>query len=1022
MGSESNSSGTGTHVAPVAALARLADRLPDLIYRYELRPTRRFSFVSAAAERMTGYTPAEHYADPDLGLRIVHPDDREALERMIRDESDFEKPVLLRWIRKDGRVLWTEQFNVPIRDEQGRLVAIEGVARDVTHAHEARLTVEAICHALRDLVLVLDRDGNYRYILPSRADLSYRPASELLGQRLDDVFPPDEAQRFLTAIRTTLETGDPTRLEYSLEIQQRTIWFEASIVPFGADATLWVIRDVTERVEREAEIRRAQKFASAVLDALASSICVVDPNLRIVAVNRSWRSLAALRGLNPEAVGPGHSYVDVCRYAGGPESDQVEAMAAGIREVVQGLRSEFCLEYPWAAAGESRWISARVTPCPEAGEGFVLISHVDISPQHRAEMALRDSETRYRNLFMFSPDPIVVDVNGEVALANTAALRLLGCQQDEDVIGKSLAAFLTPQSQAAFADAMREAREGIVVPSVELLMDTADRVSLIVDARMAPFPLGHAQAVHIILRDVTGARALERERRRLATAIEQAAEAIVITDPNAHILYVNPAFERITGYSRDEVLGQTPRVLRSGRHSEEFYRDLWSTISAGHVWRGRFVNRRRGGTLYTEDATISPVIDDAGRIVHYVAVKRDVTAELEMEAQLEQARRLELVGQIAGGIAHDFNNVLGVVLGESDLALQQFGEDHPLVRPLKTIRAAAEHGAALTRQLLGFARAQPRAPIAFSLNAAIERCLPLLHGLAGDRIRIEWHPSPDLWTVQFDPNQLDEVLLNLMSNARDAISHHGQVTIETANVTVGGARGERPRDMQPGDYVRLSFADTGCGMTPEVLAHAFEPFFTTKEPGRGTGLGLSTVHGIIRQSGGHIALRSEPGRGTRVDIWLPRIARETPTVVSAPPSAPETAVAGTTRARILLCEDQPSLLSLIQRMLQRKGHDVIAVSDPREAIRLAERSGDSIDLLITDLSMPHLDGHELVGRVNAIHPGIKCLLISGCVDDLLAQKTDAATYRTLRKPFTSEELSRAVQEMLALSAENSASA
>ncbi len=1012
MGSESNSPGTDAHVASVAAFARLADRLPDLIYRYEFLPTRRFAFVSAAAERMIGYTPAEHYADPDLGLRIVHPDDRETLERMIRDESDFEKPVLLRWIRKDGRVLWTEQFNVPIRDEQGRLVAIEGIARDVTDAHQARLTVEAICGALRDLVLVLDRDGTYRYVLPSRADLLYRPAEEVLGRQLGEVFPPEEAERFLNAIRTTLQTSGPTLLEYSLEIRQRTVWFEASIVPFGADATLWVIRDITERVEREAEIRRAQKFASAVLDALASSICVVDRNLRIVAVNRSWISLAALRGLPPEAVGPGHLYFDVCRHVGGPELDQAEAMAAGIREVAQGVRSEFSIEYPWAAPGEQRWIYARVAPCPEAGEGFLLIAHVDVSQRHRAEMALRDSETRYRNLFMFSPDAIIVDVNGEIALANTAAQRLLGCDQDEALLGKSLAEFLAPQSRAAFADAMREAREGMVVPSVELLMETADRTPIVVEARMAPFQLGRVQAVHVILRDVTMARASERERRRLVAAIEQAAEAIVITDPNAHILYVNPAFEQITGYSRDEVLGQTPRILKSGRHSEEFYRDLWSTISAGHVWRGRFVNRRRDGTLYTEEATISPVTDDEGRIVHYVAVKRDVTAELQMEAELEQARRLELVGQMAGGIAHDFNNVLGVVLGESDMALKQLSDDHPLARPLRTIRAAAEHGASLTRQLLGFARQQARAPVPLSLNAAIERCLPLLHGLAGDRIQIEWRPAPDLWPVQVDPNQFDEVLLNLMSNARDAIANHGRVTIETANVAVDGVRGERHADMKPGDYVRVSFTDTGCGMTPDVAARAFEPFFTTKEPGHGTGLGLSTVHGIIRQSGGHIALTSEPGKGTRVDIWLPRTVGETPVRTSTAQPAPEPAVKETRRGRILLCEDQPLLLSLIQRMLQRSGHDVIAVGDPREAIRLAERSKEPLDLSITDLAMPHMDGRELADRVRAVYPRIKCLIMSGCVDELLAHKTDARTCRILQKPFTSEELMQVVQELL----------
>ncbi len=999
-------------VEPVAALARLADRLPDLLYRYEFLPVRRFVFVSAAAERMTGYTPAEHYADPDLGLRIVHPDDRATLERFIRGEADFEHPVLLRWVRKDGRVLWTEQFNVPIRDEQGRLIAIEGIARDVTDAHEARLTLDAICGAMRDLVIVLDREGTYRYIMPSGHDMLIRPAAELLGRRLQDVFPPETAARFLSAIRAALDTGGPVRLEDSLEVQNQTKWFDASIVPFGTDATLWVIRDVTEHVRRDEEILKAQRFALAILDALPSSICVVDSDFRIVAINQTWTSWAALHGRTAESVGPGQLYFDVCRFAGGPSPEQAETMSAGIREVMAGQRSDFVMEYPWSAPGRVWWIVARVASCIHAGQRAVLIVHLDVSERRRIEMALRDSETRYRNLFMFSPDAILLDVNGEIALANEAAQRLLCRRPDEELAGRSLDEFLAPESRVAFAEGIQEARQGVIVPSIELTIETPERSPLIVEARMAPFQLGGLRAVHVILRDVTAARALERERRRLAIAIEQAAEAIVITDPNAHILYVNPAFERITGYSRDEALGQTPRILKSGRHTQEFYRDLWATISAGHVWRGRFVNRRRDGRLYNEEATISPVLDESGRIVHYVAVKRDVTAELEMEAELERARRLELVGQMAGGIAHDFNNVLGVVLGESDLALKEVSEDHPMAQFLRTIRTAAEHGASLARQLLGFARQRKSRPVPMSLNAAIERCLPLLRGLGGERISIDWHPVPDLWPVLLDASQFDEVLLNLMSNARDAIAHHGRVTIETVNVKLDATRTLPCADMKPGDYVQMSFVDDGCGMAPEVLARAFEPFFTTKEPGHGTGLGLSTVHGIVRQAGGFIALTSEPGKGTRVDIWLPRAMGEAPPETPAVPSPSSVAPAETRHIRILLCEDQPSLLSLIQRMLQRSGHEVKSCADPREALRVAEQCKEPFDLLITDLNMPHMGGCELADRVRALHPRIKCLFVSGYADEAGLPEAERRISRLLHKPFGSDELARAVRELM----------
>lgn len=1013
MESKSNRPGNGPDSATGDALQRLADRLPYVIYRYEFSPVRRFAFVSRAAERMTGYTPAEHYANPDLGLDIVQPEDRKILEQLIRGELEFERPLLLRWIRKDGRVLWTEQFNVAIRDEQGRLIAIEGLARDVTNTHESALTLESICRAIRDLVIVLDRDGVYRYISPARADLLYRPAPELLGQRLHDVFPPDLADLFLEAIRATLRSGGPSVLEYSLEINQRTTWFEASIAPFGMDATVWLIRDVSDRIERTRELERAQQFALAVLDALASSICVLDRNLNIIMVNRSWRTLAEQSGVDPNDVGPGHLYAEVCRFTGGPGPDHWPALEAGLREVMAGQRLEFVLEYPAQIANEVRWFLARGAPCPGAGEGILIIGHLDISERRRAENALRDSESRYRNLFTHSPNPIVVDINGKIDMANQATHLLFGLPPDGTLIGRSLDDFLTPESRPVYADAVHETREGgIVLPSVELTFTAADGSKLVTEARMAPFRFGGGGAIHIMLHDITATRAAERERRRLATAIEQAAEAIVITDPQAHILYVNPAFERITGYSREEVLGQTPAILKSGRHPVEFYRELWSAITAGRTWRGHLINRRRDGRLYTEEATISPVTDESGRIMHFVAVKRDVTTELQMQAQLEQARRLELVGQMAGGVAHDFNNVLSVVLGESDLLLKQVEEGHPFAASLRVIRQAAEHGAVLAKQLLGFARQQPRQSVPISLNAAIQRCLPLLHGLAGDRIKIVWRPAPNLWPVQLDPSQFDEILLNLMSNARDAISNHGTVTIETANVYMDKAECLRHIGMTAGDYVQLSFSDDGCGMSPDVLAHAFEPYFTTKEVGHGSGLGLSIVHGIVQQSGGHIALTSEVGKGTRVDIWLPRAVGVAFDNGDTTEVSSKTSPSNTIRARILVCEDQASILSLVQRMLQRSGHQVVGTTDPREALRLVEQASQPPDMLITDLTMPHMDGRELALRIRAMHPGIKCLYMSGRSDELSSLEIRTSSEQILHKPFTGDELIRMVEQVL----------
>ncbi|MCX7818261.1 MAG: PAS domain S-box protein [Kiritimatiellae bacterium] len=1000
---------------PRGALERLADRLPDLLYRYEFFPLRRFTFVSAAAERLTGYTVAEHYADPDLGRKIVHPADRDLLERLIVDSTIPHQPLLLRWIRKDGRVLWTEHFVVPIHDAEGRLVAIEGLVRDVTDAHEARVTLEAICKALRDAVVVLDRDGIHRYVVPGRTDLLPRSPADLLGRSVREVYPAETADRLLRAIDAALRAGREVFIQYSREREGRQVWLETSVAPFGPDAVISVTRDISERIRGEEESWRARQFAAAVLDALASSICLVDAHGRIVTVNESWNARVRESGADPASCGAGADYLAVARYAGGPGPEYRATIATVLREISSGERSEFGLEHDWSAASGVRRVYSRFARCPAAGPGCVLIMHTDVTDRYQAEAASRESEDRYRNLFRFSPAPLLVDIDGRIAMLNEAARELFGAVNEDEMIGRPTAELFAAESRTAFAEAASLARDrGTVIPAAELALATRGDLLRIVEARIAPFRLGDRPAIHLMLRDVTATRAAEQERRRLEAAIEQAAEAIVITDTAARILYVNPAFERITGYSREEVLGRTPQLLKSGHHSDAFYRELWTTITAGRVWHGRFVNRRRDGRLYTEEATISPVMDEAGRIVHYVAVKRDVTAELQMEAELEQSRRLELVGQMAGGLAHDFNNVLGVVLGETELALQQLDERHPLAAPLQAIRTAAEHGAALARQLLGFARRQSRAVVALSLNDGIARCLPLLHGLGGDRIQILWRPGDPLWSVRIDPNQLDEVLLNLMSNARDAISGTGTVTIETMNVRLDEVACARRPGWTPGDYVRLTFSDTGCGMTAEVKARAFEPFFTTKEPGRGSGLGLSTVHGIVHQSGGFIDLDSGPGRGTRIEIYLPRCVEGEAAGESAPAAAaPGGATTPRRTARILVCEDQPDLLSLVRRMLERLGHQVFGTTDPRDAIRCAEEMREPLDLLIADLMMPHMDGRELAEHISARHPGVKCLFMSGYTPEALPSLGLAGPPPVLlQKPFGADELEQKISELL----------
>lgn len=492
--------------------------------------------------------------------------------------------------------------------------------------------------------------------------------------------------------------------------------------------------------------------------------------------------------------------------------------------------------------------------------------------------------------------------------------------------------------------------------------------------------------------------------------MENLEDGVIITDPAGTIQYVNPAYERITGYSREELIGQSFRILKSGRHDLAFYQTLWTTITSGRTWRGRIINRRRNGTLYTEDATISPVLDPYGHITQFVALKRDVTERLRLEEELSRAARLKAIGQLAAGLAHDLNNVLAGILGEAELGLQECPPHADELRQrFQQMRNVVERGTDLTRRLLGFARRQQIQPRPLDLNRAIEDLRSFLQRLIGEHIEVIWTPSTEPAVVNMDPAQVTETLMNLCVNARDAIEGHGTIDIKTDVEELTPEMCDRHADMRPGRFVVLTVSDTGCGMPPEVLSHLFEPFFTTKSPDKGTGLGLATVYGIVKQNGGFIHVYSEAGRGTTFRLYFP-YCFETPVEASPPrPTVPASGHGET----ILLVEDDASILKLSTAMLERLGYHVMAAQDPETAIRIAESEGNRIRLVITDVLMPHMDGRELVERLRQINPALRCLFMSGFTANVIAHEGILAPgIEFIQKPFTMAEFASKVRQCL----------
>lgn len=411
-----------------------------------------------------------------------------------------------------------------------------------------------------------------------------------------------------------------------------------------------------------------------------------------------------------------------------------------------------------------------------------------------------------------------------------------------------------------------------------------------------------------------------------------------------------------------------------------------------------------------------PVLGDDGEVSSVIEAARDITGRKQdederakLQAQLAQAQKMESVGRLAGGVAHDFNNMLTVILGQTELALDRVGPGQPLFNELQSIRRAAERSAGLTRQLLAFARKQTVAPKVLDLNEVVEGTLKMLRRLIGEDIDLAWLPGGGLWPVKLDPSQVDQILANLCVNARDAIGDTGKVTIETDNVTLDDVYCSGHAGFFPGDFVVLAVSDDGCGMDAETLSRLFEPFFTTKEQGKGTGLGLATVYGIVKQNHGFVNVYSEPGRGSTFRVYLPRHTADTATAprVEAAQDKPRG------HGSILVVEDEPAILGLVKTMLVRQGYDVQTASSPEEAVRIGAACRGEIRLLLTDVVMPGMNGRELASRLRAFHPGIETLFMSGYTANVIAHHgvLDEGVH-FIAKPFSSADLAAKVEEAL----------
>jgi len=510
----------------------------------------------------------------------------------------------------------------------------------------------------------------------------------------------------------------------------------------------------------------------------------------------------------------------------------------------------------------------------------------------------------------------------------------------------------------------------------------------------------------------------EESLRLLGSAVEQSKESIVITDaeldlPGPKIIFVNPAFTQMTGYTAGEAIGKTPRILQGPRTDKAVLARLRQNLQRGEAFAGEAINYRKDGKEFDLEWQIAPLRDASGIITHFVAIQRDITGRKKLEARLLQSQKLETVGKLAGGIAHEFNSILTAIIGQSELLAGELPHGNPLVKNAAEIRKAAERAAILTRQLLAYGRKQILQPEILDLNAVLTGMENMILHLMGRNVEVRLNPSAGLKSVKADAGQIEQVVVNIAMNAAEAMPNGGKLTLETANVTLDADYVSRFPELKAGEYTMLAIGDTGAGMSDEVKARVFEPFFTTKGVGKGTGLGLATCHGIIKQSGGHIAVYSELGRGTTFKIYLPQAGQEmkSPTQPKASADLPR----GT--ERILLVEDDPSLREMAGELLERLGYTVLKAANGIEAMSIIHQQGRGhIDLLFTDVVMPHMSGKELADRIHALHPQTKILFTSAYTESAIVhQGVLDKSVALLQKPYTPSALAQKLREVLDVS-------
>jgi PAS domain S-box-containing protein len=626
-----------------------------------------------------------------------------------------------------------------------------------------------------------------------------------------------------------------------------------------------------------------------------------------------------------------------------------------------------------------------------------------------AQLEIEASRARYAELYDFAPvGYLTLNRAGFIQEINLMACTMLGHER-RSLRNRPFYRFIAPEHRVTFDKYLAAAFSTGARQTSELkLAGPRSSTWIAVDSQCGPAQDETGPVCRAIIVDITELRLAEAERARLMAAVDQAAEAIMVTDPQATILYANPAACAITGYRRAELTGRRTDVFKSLVHDAQAYENMWSTLQSGHSWSGRIINRKKDGPPYPAQMSIAPVKGSQSDIVSYVVVFRDVTDQIAMEATLRESQKLQAIGTLAGGIAHDFNNLLAAIIGFSEMAAEDAEKGSRQERDLKHVLKAAIRGRDLVKQILAFSRKSESKKNLLRMSALIEESLKLLRATLPSTLAIHFNAVSQSGFVLGDSTQLQQVIVNLCTNAAHAMREKGGVIgVELSDFGFSVA-GEAPvPGLAPGAYLKLTVEDTGEGIPPEYLGRIFEPFFTTKKQGEGSGLGLSVAHGIVESHGGAVAVVSEPGRGSTFTLYLPKH------VDAQEEKAPKKGKLATGHERVLFIDDEEALAEMGEQMLTVLGYQAVRKTSSREALALFRLDPSKFDLIITDQTMPEITGTQLAGEILALRPNMPIILCTGYSVQVDADSAKAAGICAfLEKPLTKSEMANMVRRVL----------